>query len=238
MFKPILTFLAPVGATLMLLFSSLTTYRILIHFAGLTESEGQAADVTALAPIGACGAVLFGMGMMNLTLLRRRPTLFARGLLLIAALALVAGAALIGYGDWRLHTAFSTMATSESVAVERFVAMIEEAKIPLLTGYSVVLIGSGLAAWAAGKMTEKSLPSRSAFLLAAVSLVLLAIAIFWGNASARAYATISEHPPIKPAIAAKSITGAIQSVLVALLSIFGFGLATLIVALPRRRKSA
>ncbi len=238
MTKPILTMLAPIGATLMLLFSSLTAHRMLSQVGELMAEAGQAADVTSLAPIGVCGVVMFGLGMMNLTLLRRKPTIVVRGLLIAAAIALAAGAALIGYGDWHLQRAFHGLATSEIVEPEPFMQLVELGKFPLAIGYVAVLIGAGLAAWASGKMPDKSKLSRSSVLIGAISLLLLLLAAFWSHSTVRNFPEAISSPMVEPAQIAYSVVGAIRSVFLLLVSFLGFSIATLLVALSSRRNSS
>jgi hypothetical protein len=230
----LLTILAPIGATLMLLFTALTGYRMLSEVGELMAESVQAADVTSLAPIGACGMVMFGFGIMNFTLLRRRPSLWARGLLIAAAIMLAAGAVSIAYGNWQLNGAFVGLATAEAVEPEPFKQQVELGKMPLLIGYVAVLIAAALVAWASGMMTESSKLARSPVLIAATSLLLLCLAAYWNHSSVRLFPEAIGSPQVEPARLASCVMGAIRSVFLLLVSMLGFSVATLLVALPRR----
>ena len=234
MIRPFFVLLAPLGCLLMLLFTSLTPFRMMTLIGELMRPEARVSNVTFMAPVGGLGAVMFGMGMMSLTLLRRKPSMIARMLLFLGAFLMVAGAVLNAFGDWLMMSGFHYLATAERIDHEGFVRIFRSAKIPILVGHVLLLAATTGIAAAATRMEAKARLARTSLTVAAISFAFLLLMVFWGQASILPFSEILARDSVEPSALAGSINGVLRSDFLFQGSIFGFAVSTLIVAVSRR----
>ncbi|QDV45290.1 hypothetical protein Enr13x_51660 [Stieleria neptunia] len=230
MIRPFFVFLAPLGCLLMLLFTSLTPFRMMSLIGEMMQPESRVSNVTWMAPLGGLGAVMFGLGMMFLTLLRRKPRIVARTLLAFAALLMVVGAASNAFGDWLMMSAFRNLATAESIDSEGFLSSFLSAKIPMLVGYALLLVATTGIAAAATMMTDKGRLARRSVMIGAVSFAALLIMVYWGQASILPFSETLARKSVEPSALAGSINGILLSDFLFQGSVFGFAVSTLLVA--------
>jgi hypothetical protein len=236
MIRPFFVFLAPLGCLLMLLFTSLTPFRMMSLIGELMQPESRVSKVTFMAPVGGLGAVMFGLGMMFLTLLRRKPSMIAGMLLVFAAFLMVVGAALNAFGDWLMMSGFRQLATAESIDPEGFVGSFRSAKIPMLVGYALLLAATTGIAAAATMMEAKARLARTSVTIAAISFAFLLLMVFWGQASILPFSEIVARESVEPSALAGSINGVLRSDFLFQGSIVGFAVSTLVVAVSRRKE--
>jgi hypothetical protein len=220
----------------MLLFTSLTSFRMMSLIGELMDPESRVSNVTLMAPVGGLGAVMYGLGMMFLTLLRRKPSVIARMLLVFAAILMVAGAALNVFGDWLMMSAFRNLATAESIDPEGFVSSFRSAKIPMLVGYALLLVATIGVAAAATVMKSKDRLARGSVTVGAISFAFLLLMVFWGQTSILPFPEILARESLEPSAVARSINGVLRSDFLFQGSVFGFAVSTLIVAVSRRKE--
>lgn len=229
MTKPFFVFLAPLGCLLMLLFTSLTPYRMMSQIGGLLKPNGQLTDVTSMASIGGLGALLFGLGMMCFLILRRTPSAFARALLVFGALLMFAGAAFNLCGDWLMMSAFHDLATAETVEAPRFLDSFRFAKPAMLAGYILLLAATVDIATAATMITEPSdRRARTAVTIGVISFVFLLLMMLWGQTSILPFPQHLAGDTVEPSRLAASVNGVLRSDFLMQGSIIGLALATLI----------
>lgn len=236
MIRPFFVFLAPLGCLLLLLFASLTPFRMMWLIGETMQPESRVSNVTFMAPVGGLGAVMFGLGMMFLTLLRRKPGRVARILLGFAAFLMVAGAASNLLGDWLMMSAFRNLATAESIDPEGYVRSIRPAKIPMLFGYALLLVATTGIAAAATMMEAKARLAQTSVAIAAISFAFLLLMVYWGQVSILPFPEILARESVEPSALAGSINGVLRFDFLFQGSIFGFAVSTLVVAVSRRKE--
>ena len=236
MIRPFFVFLAPLGCLLLLLFTSLTPFRMMSLIGELMQPESRVSNVTFMAPVGGLGAVMFGLGMMFLTILRRKPSSIARILLGFAAFLMVAGAASNVFGDWLMMSAFRNLATAESIDPEGYVRSFRSAKIPMLFGYALLLVATTGIALAATMMEAKARLARTSVTIGAISFAFLLLMVFWGQTSILPFSEIVTRESLEPSALAGSMSGALRSDFLLQGSIFGFAVSTMVVAVSRRKE--
>ena len=202
----------------------------------MMQPGSRVSNVTFMAPVGGLGAVMFGLGMMFLTLLRRKPSMIAGMLLVFAAILMVAGAALNAFGDWLMMSGFRNLAIAASIDPEGFFGSFRSAKIPMLVGYALLLVATTGIAAAATMMEAKARLARRSVAIAAISFAFLLLMVFWGQASILPFSEILARESVEPSALAGSINGVLRSDFLFQGSIFGFAVSTLVVAVSRGKE--
>ncbi|KAA5547279.1 hypothetical protein FYK55_02465 [Roseiconus nitratireducens] len=234
MVKPICVFFAPFGALLMVSCIALIPYRMLSLVADKLQPTAAAIEFTSLEAYGGLGAVLFGLGMVSLMVLRRLPTELARRLLLAAALLMVVAAVSNLFGDWLMFSAFRDLATASSVDPDGFLDSFESAKYPMLAGYGLLFLATLLIVAAAIYTSDLRTPlPRLSTLASIISFVVLLLAVFWTQTAASAFGDAIAGESVEPSRLASSVSGALNADFLIQVSVIGFALATLILAVKR-----
>ncbi|TWU28991.1 hypothetical protein [Novipirellula artificiosorum] len=235
MIKPTFVFLAPLGCLLMLIFRSLTPFRMMSMIGEMMQPDSRFSDVTSMAPVGAFGAVMFGLGMMSLTLLMRKPSHIARILLVYAALLMIAGAASNLFGDWLMMSAFRDLAMADHIDADAFLDSFRWAKTSMLVGYALLLAATAAIAAGATRMETKARMARTSIVIGSISLLLLLLMVLWSQISILPFSEVLGGDSVNPSSLAGSMNGVLRSDFLSQGSMFGFAVATLIVAVSRRK---
>lgn len=227
--------LAPVGAALAVIWSSLTGYSILLGI-GSALGEQQASNFPSGQLIGELGLVLFGLGVVSLALSPRTRSAPVICLFMGGMLAFGLAALLIGFGNWQLRVTFESLATTEQVDSASFIREAGKARLPLLVGWCLVLGGAVLISAAdviaerAARSRAKTMPGGIAIATASLALVSFLFSGVWSMMSLRVLEGNLGSPRMDPATIASGVVGYINSTFLTVLGIAGCACVSLLLA--------
>lgn len=189
--------------------------------------------------LGRIGAILFGSGILWMTILGRNPSGVSRKLLIGSSIFLGFAAFAGTTATLQLKSAFHLLATAEIVEPVSFLNEFRDVE-PLLyvSGLSSILASIGCAA-ASQKWEGDAKASHAAMMLSAGSFLILLVAMYlsttreWWFAGAVTH-TI-EHQSVEPSAFAGAIVGGLLADLLTQLSFLGFAVAILWMAVTDRK---
>ncbi len=197
---------------------------------------GQVREFPRQHIFGGIGWVLLGFGVLSATLARRRDSVIARAVCILAAVAFFAASIAIGIGAWWLSAMFRYLATAESVEPMLFNQGVAGAKIPLLLGWIAVLIGAVLVFAAdcfsrpLSSASSNSAAKRTSTYIAVFCCVVFLLACIWSEISNRDLEAVFAKAPIAPSAIAGGVKGLMRSEFLAAIGTFACGCASIMMA--------
>jgi len=220
----IVSSLAPIGAAIALVCSSLTGYQVLNEIGSMIRGNATIALPSGHV-IGAIGWVLLGIGITAPTLARRKRSAMVCGLALFAMIAFGGAVILIAIGNWQLSVAFHGLATVETVDADSFLQDAGRAKLPLLVGWVFVLAG-GVLVFAADVISDRprndrvtAMPGGVGLAIGLMATVAYLGAAVWSAISLRSLEGSLTASNIDATSVAMGVNGVIRSVFLALIVI-------------------
>jgi hypothetical protein len=235
MFPKIVSMLAPIGAALAIVYSSLTGYSILLGL-GSALREDQTVVLPSGHVIGAIGLLLFGLGVTTAAFSPRTRSTLVICIFIGGMIAFGLAVLLIGFGNWQLSATFASLASAERVDSESFIREAGNARLPLLVGWCFVL-GGAVSIFAADVIAErasrpraKSMPGGIAVAVAFFALLIFLVSGVWSMISLRGLEGDLSSPQIDPASIASGVVGVINSAFLTVIGIAGCAFASLLLA--------
>ncbi|WP_442505106.1 hypothetical protein SH528x_003881 [Novipirellula sp. SH528] len=239
--KTIYFLLLPVSATLVLLFSSLATFDVMSQISELMVPNSDPAVQLPIHSIsGQIGLVLVALGMVMAMRSRIDGTL-PRITIAFAAVVFCLAALGIGVGTLQLESAFRSLATAATIDPESFEQGVVSSKIPLLFGWSCLLVASTMVFVAVAisaksdQLAGSSLWRRPSFLVATLSLVLILLVVAWNVSSLLGLRDSLSGTQIEPSAIARGVTGMTRSVFVSLVAVLGWAISCVLMAIREER---
>jgi Na+/proline symporter len=159
-----------------------------------------------------------------------------RVLLGFAVLLMIVGAASNLFGDWLMMSAFNELATAESVDPDTFLDSFRLAESLMLVGNLLLLLATGDIATAVMMTKTEASMTRTAVAIGVISFVFLLLMVFWGQSSMLPFSDILTGERVEPSSLAASMNGVLRADFLSQGSVIGFAVATLIVAVSRRKE--
>lgn len=235
MFPKIVSILAPFGAALAIVCSSLTGYSILLEI-GTALDEDQSVVLPTGYLVGAIGLLLFGLGVTALGFSSRTRSTPVICLFVGGMIAFELAAFLIGYGNWIVYAAFESLGTAERIDSESFIREAGKARGPLLVGWCFVL-GGAVSIFAADVIAQRTLRSRAKSVAGGIAIALAfgALLIFlmsgvWSMTSLRGLEGDFSSPQSNPTSIASGVAGVINSAFLTVIGIVGCSFTSLLLA--------
>ena len=240
MFSKLVSILAPIGAALAIVYSSLTGYALMLQI-GSALGADQTIELPSGHLIGVIGLLLFGIGVTVAAMSPRTRSTPVICLFMGGMVAFGLAVLFIGVGNWQLSATFESLATAERVDSESFIREIGKARLPLLVGWCSVLGGAvsisaaDVIAARVSRSRAKSMPGGIAIAVAFFALFIFLMSGVWSMVSLHGLEGNLSSPQIEPASIASGVIGVVNSAFLTVMGIVGCASASFLLAIATEK---